>query len=612
MDFNVDNYVLLIVHTPYSSTSTEAIEVMDTVENMYSNSIIGGDIYTDNQPIIPTYLIVLAFIILMVLLLVFTTSWIEPFLFLITIGIAIIINMGTNVVFDSVSTITFSIAALLQLCLSIDYSIILLNRYRQEKKNESDNKKAMKNAMYNAYSSIAGSSFTTIVGLLCLIFMSFSIGADMGLVLAKGVFISLLSVFFVLPALIILFDKLIEKTQKRSLHIGTKRLSQFSYKARKVIPFVFILVLVGSFFLRDSTEIGYVIPIVSSDEASEIFPDKNVILVLYDNDDETEMIDIVSDLESNADIISVQSFSNTIGLKYNDSEIAYITNMDQSMVSGIFMAAGVESMSIYDYLVFVSTNFSNMLSNDQLVQLNQFILIMEANKEQLVGDEYSRMIITSNLEPDSKEIDEFITDFNAVLNTNLDNTFYLLGDSVMASEISHDFDSEFLTITLVTVISIFIIVALTFKSIAIPLILVSVIQTAIFLTTGALGLFGDNVYFLALLIVQAILMGATIDYGILFTSYFREKGSEVSTKEALDYAYNGSIHTIMTSASILFLVTGILSVIATDPTITQVLKALAVGTMSSTLLILFALPPILVLVSKLIMNRKTKKVLQKN
>jgi predicted RND superfamily exporter protein len=170
----------------------------------------------------------------------------------------------------------------------------------------------------------------------------------------------------------------------------------------------------------------------------------------------------------------------------------------------------------------------------------------------------------------------------------------------MGEEISSGFDKEFLTITLLTVIAIFLVVALTFKSILIPTILVSIIQTAIFITTGSLGLLGDNVYFLALLVVQAILMGATIDYGILFASYFKEASEEQSDREALKRAYKGSTHTILTSASILFFVTGLLSIIASDPTIVQVLRALAVGTITSTVLVLFVLPSVLVFLRKII------------
>lgn len=602
---NID-YILFTLYIPYESTSDEANGVLDTVVNSYEEGIVGGQIFTENQPIVPIYLIVLAFLILLIILFAFSSSWVEPILFLITIGVAIIINMGTNVIFSSITTTTFSIAALLQLCLSIDYSIILLNRYKQEKQKDGNNLQAMKNALVNAFPSIAGSSLTTIVGLLCLVFMTFAIGSDIGLVLAKGVFISLLTVLFILPTLILLFDKVIEKTKKPSLQIKVAGLSRFSFKARKLLPLLFILIFVASIFLRGNVQTGYVLPTTSVDEASVIFPDENIIVLLYNSEDESSINTVLQNLSSNLGIEKITCYANSIGMQLTATQLSQMTNIDANQISGLLLLANTETMNIYDFIVYIETDFSETMSSEQLQQLSQTKTLLEQNIAQLVGSEYSRMIITSTYTKDSENAQVLVDDLKQEFDSILSNHYFLLGESAMASEASGKFDSEFLVITLITIIAIFIIVAFTFKSLAIPLVLVSVIQTAIFLTMGALSIFGGNVYFLAILIVQAILMGATIDYGILFTAYFREQCSTKPTKEALKSAYEGSIHTILTSASILFFVTGLLGLISSDPTLTQILRALSIGTLSSALLIIFVLPSILILINKVILKARKK------
>jgi len=598
--YNVDGYTMFLLTIPYESTSEETQSVITSIESLYSGATLGGAAYIDNQPLIPTYLMVIAFIILLLVLFAFSNSWIEPILFLFTIALAILINMGSNIFLDSVSRTTYSIAALLQLCLSIDYSIILLNRYRQERKLESNKNIAMKNALSHAFPSIFGSSFTTIVGLLCLMFLSFRIGADMGIVLAKGVFISFLTVFFVLPSVILIFDKMIEKTSKPSIHIRVNRMTSFSYKFKKIAPIFLILLFVLGLFLRQQSNIGYVVPATSTDEVSVIFPDDNTMVILYDNQNETDIPELLTSINSDEHILNVSCYYTTIGAPLDASQLADYTGMDETTISMFLMANSISTISIYDFIQLVINNYSSMLTPDQLTQINATYTMLESVKNQFIGSEYSRIILTTNYEKDSDETRAFVVSLNNSMDVIFNEPHYLVGESAMAEELSQTFDHEYLMITFITIAAIFCIVAITFRSFIIPAVLVFIIQTAIFLTSGVLGMVNDNVYFLAILIVQAILMGATIDYGILFTSYFREKIKTNDVKEALMQSYKGSIHTILTSASILILITGLLGIIPGDPTIVQVLRALAVGTISATLLVLFVLPSILVLTRKIL------------
>lgn len=215
-DYNKENYTLYVIETKYQSIS-KTQELLDSIVKDYKHDYKLYSYYNNSEDNLLDFLIPIAVVIVIIILFIMSTSLIEVLLILSNIGIAIVLNMGTNIIFSSISDMTFSIAAVLQLVLSIDYSIILVNRYKQERINTDSPIEAMKKALYNAFKSITSSSLTTFVGLLALIFMSFTIGKDMGLVLAKGVLFSLICIFTLLPTLIIWSDKLLKITDKKYL-----------------------------------------------------------------------------------------------------------------------------------------------------------------------------------------------------------------------------------------------------------------------------------------------------------------------------------------------------------------------------------------------------------
>lgn len=215
-DYNKENYTLYVIETKYQSIS-KTQELLDSIVKDYKHDYKLYSYYNNSEDNLLDFLIPIAVVIVIIILFIMSTSLIEVLLILANIGIAIVLNLGTNIIFSSISDMTFSIAAVLQLVLSIDYSIILVNRYKQERINTDSPIEAMKKALYNAFKSITSSSLTTFVGLLALIFMSFTIGKDMGLVLAKGVLFSLICIFTLLPTLIIWSDKLLKITDKKYL-----------------------------------------------------------------------------------------------------------------------------------------------------------------------------------------------------------------------------------------------------------------------------------------------------------------------------------------------------------------------------------------------------------
>lgn len=978
--YNKKNCTLYIVNTQYDYGSTEETRIEKTLEEdfakykmEYKNDDTGG---TD----LPVWVMLVAVALLMVILFAMCGSWFEPILFLLTIGIAVIINLGTNYFLESVSDTTYAIAAILQLTLSMDYSIILMNRYRQERRLNDSPTEAMKLALRKAFVSITSSSVTTIVGLLVLTLMSFKIGMDLGVVLAKGVLMSLICILLMLPGEILIFDKVIQKTAKKVLPIRLHKLAHFEHRFRYVIAGAFVVLFVGLYFLSGRTEMAYTL--AEEDPIADVFPKSNPVVMLYETKGNSEDAALADKIAEEKGVESVTCFSNTLGKKYTAPQLAdEIQNMDTeeaepaaagdesggtmeldaSMLSMIYYdyykdgklptltmsrfltflsdevaenetfsdqldasmkenlktmkkfadkksltsaknskqlagffgmssdqvsqlmlyrsiqsgtkatnkmtlpafvdflqndvaknktyassfdkktMAQIKSLSVYTkkdsiqkqrtademaqtlgmdaaqtaqiYQVYQMMNnpqaggsqdaaegsaaasqpqtlslkqFTDfLLSNQQLsgsldqqtkAQLTQLQKLMETSLQgetmnasqmaqvlgmtasqtnqiyllnmyetgqsgawkmspqkfihfllsdvasskqfsgqfdastrtqltsaqtiidavvsgksytaeqmrsllqgmsdeldqtklellylyygglhesdpdwkmsiydlfqflkndllqdarftevipdgsrtqildagvqiedgakQLVGRKYSRMIINTTLPEESTETTAFIHQLHKLSKEDLKGTTYLVGSSAMNDEMQKTFSHEMNMITLITALAIFAVVAIAFRSLLIPLVLVLLVQCGVYATVSIVGLQGYSIYYLALLIVECILMGATIDYAILFTNYYRENSEVFGPREALKRAYDGSIHTIMTSGLIMVVVTGIVGYCFENPTLGQICQTISIGALCAILLILFVLPAVLTVLDRFIVRRKTRK-----
>lgn len=792
-DYNSGEYTLYILNTKYGYDTEEEAAVERQVKEKFSDYEVTVKNDDTSAPDIPLSVYLAAFGIILVVLLISCGSYFEPVLFLITIGIAVVLNLGTNFFLGEISDVSFGIAAVLQLALSMDYSIILMNRYRQEMKKTDDRKEAMANALRAALGSITGSAVTTIVGLLVLVFMSFKIGADIGIVLAKGVAFSMLCVFTVLPVLILLSHKPIEKTEKKKRTEKARKnglsavLGGFSYRFRSVIAILFVVLFIATGYLQSGTKTVYTLS--EKDTIADIFPKANTFVLLYDNTDEDNIADIVSALEEKDGVKTVVSYPTTIGKQCTVKEmsnmltemsgdlqvdekllnlvyyhyhtdgktepmtlsafigflsdtaatdpmfsdyidqasaeqlarlkpltekstltvpmtpaaLAQTLGMDAEQVIQLFMLRyGTEytpdkTMSPYEFVSFLTDNvlpkpeyavmfddgtktklyqtkaiadavvsgkeftvkemvefvgkisnkfndntvellylysaslkqgndrstmspetlvkhieklaseplFSTLLTNEQKAGIAKARKQLDDGVQQLKGEEHSRLTVTTKLPVESEKTSAFVKEMTELCDEKLSGEYHLIGNSIMVDEMESGFGREQLIITLLTAASIFIVVALTFRSLAIPAILVLIVQCGVFITVSALGAIGGSMYYLALLIVECILMGATIDYGILFTSYYREMRATLSVCEAIVAAYNGSIHTILTSGTIMVLITAVIGPLFGNPTIEQIVRTLSVGCASAMFLILFVLPGILALCDRVIV-RKTK------
>lgn len=791
-DYNSGEYTLYILNTNYGYDTEEEAVIEKQVKEKFSDYEVTVKNDDTSAPDIPISVYLAAFGIILIVLLISCGSYFEPILFLVTIGIAVVLNLGTNFFLGEISDVSFGIAAVLQLALSMDYSIILMNRYRQELKKTDDRKDAMANALRAAFGSITGSAVTTIVGLLVLVFMSFKIGADIGIVLAKGVAFSMVCVFTVLPALILLSHKLIEKTEKkeRAKKMHKKGLSAvlggFSYRFRSVIAIMFVALFIATGYLQYGTKTVYTL--AENDSIADIFPKENTFVLLYKNTDEDNIAEIVSTLEKKDCVNSVISYPTTIGKQCTVKEMSdmlskmgeslqidekllnivyyhYRSNgktdpmtlsdflgflsdivavdpkfsgyideasakqlatlkpltdksnltsplppamlarslgMDAEQVTQLFMLRyGMEyssdkTMPLYEFVTFLTDNvldkpeysvmfddaakatlyqtkaiadavvsgkeftvkemaeFAGKISdkfNENTVELIYLystslkkgntqstmtpeVLVKYIEKlssepmfsslltaelkdgiakereqldngaRQLKGEKHSRLTVTTKLSVESEKTSAFVKEMIKLCDEKLSEEHHLIGNSIMVDEMESGFSRELILITLLTAVSIFIVVALTFRSLAIPAVLVLIVQCGVFITVSSLGAIGGSMYYLALLIVECILMGATIDYGILFTSYYREMRATLSVKEAIVAAYKGSIHTILTSGTIMVLITAVIGPLFGNPAIEQIVRTLSVGCASAMFLILFILPGIIALCDKFVMKKE--------
>lgn len=403
--YNNEEYSLYIINVDDYSNSKTSKELYKYVKETYKDNgvSLGGSIDEENKPIVQNWILISAVVFAMIILIIMCDSYVEPFLFLFVIGLAIFLNSGTNIIFDSVSNITSAISAILQLALSMDYSIILMNRYSQEKEKYKDNKKAMKEALYNASKSIASSSVTTIVGLLALVFMSFTIGKDLGFVLAKGVLFSLISIFLCLPGLILLFDKKIEQTKKKSVKLNLTKLGKLSYKYRYASLIIFVLLLGFSFYSKGN--LGYLYTGAEQDEIAKHFKTNNEMAIIYNNEYEDIVGNYCRSLE-NDKVDNILCYGNTIGenLKYNEindklETLKTDTSVDEYLSKIIYYyyynpeinnkMTFNEFISFIENYIYTNDNLSSNISNDMkdsIAKLSYFTDNIQINRSRTIED----------------------------------------------------------------------------------------------------------------------------------------------------------------------------------------------------------------------------------
>lgn len=399
-EYNRDKYTLYVLNVDDYDHSKTAENVYNEVNEMKPEAM-SGSIYSEWKPVLQIWIVVVAIAMAMIILTILSESYIEPWLYLISIGVAVFINKGTNIIFPSVSNITDSIVAILQLALSMDYSIMLSNRYRQEREKEKDKTKAMKNALYNSFKAISSSSITTVVGLLALVFMSFTIGRDLGLVLAKGVVLSLVSIFFCLPGLLVLCDKLIMNSKKKTINFNLKGLGKYSYKTRWVQLVFIIASFIAAYILKGN--IGILYTGTQQDEVGKHFPSTNQIAIIYENKYDEIITKYCKSIEDDEKVNQVLCYGNTINEK-----LAY-NELNQK-----FKDLGQDT-EIDDYLIkIIYYNYYNKNTKDSMT-LSEFTKFIKS-------DVYSNEKVSKSIDDNIKENMDLLENFATKDNVNQKRT----------------------------------------------------------------------------------------------------------------------------------------------------------------------------------------------
>ena len=622
-DYNRGDYTLYEITTAHDSHSKEAAALYRAVHEQYDSRGVetGGTIHEANVPLLPLHMVVIAVGLVVLILLIMCRSWFEPVIFMVNIGIAVVINLGINVLFPAISEYTNSIVGIMQLVLSMDYSIILLNRYRQEKENAPDNPSAMKAAIVAAFPAVTGSSLTTFAGLLCLAFMRFGLGADMGFALARGVIVNLICIFTVLPSLILMSDRLIVKTRKKALPVPMSGWSRVTVRGRFVFAVLFLALFVGVFFMKNGTEIQYMLP--TPNPVAAVFEEKHSMVLLYEKKDSGRIVEVLAPFEADEKVTGISGYYNTLGKSYSAEEIAELFGgsdmADPAMIRMIYQLYAVqkgaegevtltpaELISFLQESVLGNPLFAGMINEDTKQQIEGAGDLLRENASLLEGDSYGRVVLTTVYPEDSAETRAFIESLSKKCEDTLEGSTWLIGTSVMNEEMAQTFNAELNRITLLSALAIFLVVALTFRSLIIPLVLVMTVQCGIYLTMVFIGLSGGGIFYLALLMVQCILMGATVDYAILYTSYYREQRRIGDPPEAVRGAYEGSLYTILTSALIMIAAAGILGFVFANPAIGEICLTISRGALCATVIIVLILPGVLAALDRFVRSRSGK------
>ncbi len=526
---------------------------------------------------LPMWIVAIAVVLVVVILVLTSNSLIEPFLYLGTIGMAILINMGSNYITQngSISDVTASIAALLQLVLSLDYSVMLANRFRQECSSignrniaalsDEQAEEAMTAAVRRSFGSVLGSGMTTVVGLLTMTCMSFRIGGEIGVVLAKGALCSMICIFTMLPAMILRAIRWIAKTSKRPFNPPTGRLAEFSFKNRHVILIFTIILAVAAFILRRGAKIAYTL--------DSRVKTRNVVVLIYENQDEKAVTSVLDGLDEEENVNVAIGWGNTMGLCSTPQE--FIANLPK-LTELYKNAEGLMEMMPSGYGDFEMS----------IDTLNQF-------SDLLKKENHSLALIDLNLEKDSEETYVFLKQLDTDLSAHAAGSHYMVGEGVMAWELSKAFRGEMDRMTLITAAAIFLVVLLTFRSIVTPAVLVLMIQTAVYITMVLIRLQGSSIFYLAFLMVQSILMGATIDYAIVYSKYYKEARKTMGIADSIAHSYRNSVNVTLTSSSIIIVVTALLGFVFPNPAVGAICHTISMGNESALFMVLFLLPGIL-------------------
>lgn len=619
----------------FDGTTTDDISIhaLHTIRDMlagydtYIDTEVGVDTSADLQSEMSVILVLAAIVIVLVLTLT-SRSYAEVPVLIMTFGAAALLNMGTNFLCGTISFISNSVTVILQLALAIDYAIILCHRFSDEHETK-DTREACIAALSKAIPEISSSSLTTISGLGALAFMHFGIGRDMATVLIKAILFSLLSVFTLMPGLLMVFSKKIDATRHKNLIPKITFLGKFDVATRFIVPPIFAVVVVVTAVLANKCPYcySYTDLVTAKQSESQIAHQKikntfgvnNMVAVIVPTGDYDSERQLLKDLDSCAEVKSTQGLANIdamdgykladaltprqmselAGLDYEVAEALYAAYaVDQNEYGKLISGLGDYKVPLFDMFMFLQREMKDgNITLDGDIQETLDDLFEQLNKAQLQlqSDKYSRLVVYLNLPEESDETMDFLDTMHALIAKYYSSDTYIVGNSTNVKDLSSSFGEDNMLISVLSALFVVIILLFTFKSAGLPVLLIVVIQGSIWINFSVPTIQHESLYFLGYLIVNSIQMGANIDYAIVISSHYSDLKKEMRPKEAIIAALNEAFPTIFTSGTILAVAGALIGVMTTNPVIAAIGTCLGRGTVISIVLVMAVLPQILLI-----------------
>jgi len=586
--------------------------------------------YDENATLKEEMAIILAvgMVIIFVVLTLTSRAYMEVPVLLITFGVAALLNVGTNFLCGKISFISDSIAVVLQLALAIDYAIILCHRFSDEHETRPAREACIR-ALAKAIPEIGASSLTTISGLAALGCMEFGVGFDMAMVLIKAIFLSLMSVFTLMPGILVLFCPLIDKTKHKKLLPPMSFLGKFAVATRKILPPLFVLSLFGAFYLSNNCPYCYSYMDLKTAKMAERqiayfkikdnFGTSNMVaLVVPSGDYESQKL-ILEELEQReevkstmglanieimdgymlADALTPREFSELIGLDYEVAQLLYGTYATEKSELGEILGGLDEyRVPLFDMFIYLKNQMEDnniRLEGEDGEMVNDMFAQLENAEKQLQNDKYSRMVIYLNLPEEGEATYDFLSEIRRIAGKYYEDDYYVIGNSTSSRDLAASFVKDNLKISLLSAFFVILVLLFTFQSVGLPVLLILVIQGSIWINFSFPTLMQQPLYFLGYLTVSAIQMGANIDYAIVISSHYQELKRKMPYKEAIVEAVNAAFPTVFTSGTIMASAGILIGVISAQPVVSIMGTCIGRGTIVSIFLVLLILPAILVL-----------------
>ena len=618
----------------YDEKDDCCLEALETVKtalsgyDIYVSTSLGNTQKDTIESEINVIMVYVAIIVIVVLTLTSQTYGEVPVL-LITFVMAMILNQGTNFLLGKISFVSNSVTSILQLALSLDYAVILCNRFKEEKQTMPTREAAI-TALSKAIPEIGASSLTTVGGLAAMLFMQFKIGPDMGICLIKAIAFALLSVFILMPGLLVLFGPLIEKTKHRNFVPKISFVGEIDYATRFVVPVVFLVVILAGAYFSGKCPYAYgysalTTPQLNATQIAENkikdnFTDTNMVALVVPAGDYQKEARLLKELEGYDEIDYTMGLANVEAMdgymladQLTPRQFAELTDLDYEVAQLLYAAYAADQddygklagnittykVPLVDMFLFVCDQMDAgvvSLDEDKKADLEDARTQMEAAKAQLQGTDYSRMLLYLTLPTSGDETYAFTDTVRNLAKTYYpDGNVYVAGDSTNEYDFQKSFARDNTVVNVVSILIVLMVLLFTFKSVGMPILLILVIQGSIWINFSVPAFTGTPLFFMSYLVTSSIQMGANIDYAIVIASRYQEIKNTMSRKQAMIETLNFAFPTVLTSGTILMVSGLLIGQMTSEAAIAGIGQSLGRGTILSMLLVLFVLPQILLI-----------------